>query len=75
MLFTELGDVAGARTAFAAAIASGHPVQARLAAGNLAAMEQIAAADHLEPVDDGVNVADGRGPGRLKFRIWRRPEE
>jgi hypothetical protein len=38
-------------------------------------MEQVAADDRLEPADDGVNVADGRGPGGLKFRTWHPPED
>ncbi len=72
VLFNALGDAAGAQEAFTLAIRSGHPVQAPLAQRNLAAMRVVqAAGDGLEPVDDDVNVADGRGPGRLKFRRWR----
>ncbi len=71
VLFNHLGDAAGARAAFEAAVASGHPVQAPLAAANLAVMRQVEAAPDLEPFDDDVNVADGRGPGGFKYRFWR----
>jgi tetratricopeptide (TPR) repeat protein len=72
VLFNARNDVAGAKEAFQVAIASGHPVQAPLARNNLAAMNAIqAAGDTLDVTDDTVNVADGRGPGRLKFRFWR----
>lgn len=71
VLFNDLGDVPGARAAFEAAIASGHPVQAPLAARNLAVMERVTADDDLQPHDDDVNVADGRGPGGFKYRSWR----
>jgi tetratricopeptide (TPR) repeat protein len=72
VLFNALGDVAGAKEAFDVAFASGHPVQAPLAARNMAAMQSVLAADDVEPIDDDVNVADGRGPGRFKYRTWRR---
>nr|MDT0657386.1 tetratricopeptide repeat protein [Micromonospora sp. DSM 115978] len=72
VLFNARNDVAGAREAFQVAIASGHPVQAPLARRNLAAMTAIqSSGDTLDVADDTVNVADGRGPGRLKFRFWR----
>ncbi|WP_327001186.1 tetratricopeptide repeat protein [Dactylosporangium sp. NBC_01737] len=72
VLFNALDDGPGARAAFEAAVASGHPVQAPLAARNLAAMDRVLAGhDDLEPVDDDVNVAVGRGPGGFKIRRWR----
>jgi len=73
VLFNARGDAVGAEMAFQAAIETGHPVQAPLARRNLEAMRAVqAAGPTLEPVDDDVNVADGRGPGRLKWRVWRR---
>ena len=71
VLFNGLGDVAGARAAFEAAVASGHPVQAPLAARSLVAMLQVVGTEDLEVIDDDVNVADGRGPGGFKLRHWR----
>lgn len=73
VLFNHRGDAVGAEEAFRAAIASHHPVQAPLARRNLEAMRAVlAASGMLEPEDDDVNLADGRGPGRLKYRFWRR---
>ncbi len=71
VLFNHQDDPAGAEEAFRAAIASDHPVQAPLALQNLVAMRAVqTAGGTVESVDDDVNVADGRGPGRLKWRFW-----
>jgi hypothetical protein len=63
----------GARQAFEVALRSGNEEQARLAAMNLAAMDQLAAerakGQGHDAYDDRVNVATDR-EAPLKFRRW-----
>lgn len=73
MLFNDLHDEIGARQAFEVALRSGNEEQARLAAMNLAAMDELAAerakAQGNNAYDDRVNVATDRD-APLKFRRW-----
>lgn len=74
VLFTELDDSAGAEEAFTAAVASGDPVQAELAAANLAAMRQFTSDEDRSgelAIDDPTSVATGV-PTRFKWRLWNR---
>ena len=74
MLANHLGDAPAARRAFEAAIASGDPQQAPLAAQNLRAMDELdrrrRAGVPLPSGEDGVDVSVPRGEGRVKRRWW-----
>jgi tetratricopeptide (TPR) repeat protein len=73
VLFSEVGDAAGAEEAFATAIASRHPEQAPLAARNLEALRALQGSGAPTiVVDDAVNVSTGRGRGGLKWRFWKK---
>jgi hypothetical protein len=73
VLFNDLHDEIGARQAFEVALRSGNEEQARLAAMNLAAMDELAAerakGQGYNAYDDRVNVATDRN-APLKFRRW-----
>ncbi|RAY16760.1 hypothetical protein DPM19_00890 [Actinomadura craniellae] len=74
VLANHLGDPAGARQAFEAAIASNDPEQARLAAHNLRAMDELdrlrRAGLPLPSGEDGVDVSVPQSKGRVKRRWW-----
>lgn len=74
VLANHLGDPAGARQAFQAAIASGDPVQARLAADNLSVLDELdrlrAEGVPLPSGEDGVDVSVPTNEGRVKRRWW-----
>jgi tetratricopeptide (TPR) repeat protein len=74
VLANYLGDPAGARRAFEAAIASGDPQQAPLAKQNLRVMDELdrlrGAGVPLPSGEDGVDVSVPSGTGRVKRRWW-----
>jgi len=74
VLANHLGDPAAARQAFEAAVASGDPQQAQLAAQNLRAMDELdrmrAAGVSLPSGEDGVDMSVPQPEGRVKRRWW-----
>jgi tetratricopeptide (TPR) repeat protein len=74
VLFTQLGDDAGAREAFGYALRSGDAEQSRLAADNLAAMAELgrqrAQGTRFQVGTDATDVSIDHDPSRPQRRWW-----